>query len=110
MASFIATETLLADDKTELMRVFKALDINHDGMLTNSEIIQGSFLLSQSAVLAAIGFRRIQSSSHLSDAEIVKLCEDIDSDSSGSVDYTGNKNSNSNTIYSSRLYRCTYEL
>lgn len=62
------------DERSELMRIFKALDKNGDGKLTREELVDG--------YSRSVG---------ITDNEIDELMKKMDNDNSGSINYTGRR-------------------
>lgn len=71
--TFIATQLISKEDKRELEKVFIHFDKNKDGRLSKEEIIQG--------------YEEYYGTQPKLD-EIDKLFESVDSDGSGTIDYT----------------------
>lgn len=63
-----------SDEKSKLLQIFKALDLNGDGQLTKEELIQGlkKFLNCNEAV-----------------EEVDQIIKMVDNNNSGAIDYTG---------------------
>ena len=60
-------------DKVNLLETFKALDLNGDGMVSRSELIQGYGQMSDV---------------NMSEKELNQLFDNIDKDNSGKIDYS----------------------
>ena len=72
MVSYFATK----EEKDKLLETFKALDLDHDGQLTREELKQG--------YVKIMGM-----SDALAEEEADRLMRTLDTNNSGSIDYSG---------------------
>lgn len=72
----MATQIAVDKDKEELMRVFKALDKDGNGILTRSELIQG--------------YMQLESGLDLAEAteKVDEVLRNVDSNNSGEIDFS----------------------
>jgi len=62
------------EEKNQLLKTFQALDLNGDGQLSKEELI--------------IGYKKIMESEN-AEEEVEAIMKVVDSNGSGSIDYTG---------------------
>jgi Ca2+-binding EF-hand superfamily protein len=71
--SFIASQLLSAEEKAKIDEVFRAIDINNDGVLTKDEV--------------KVGYKKVFETD-LSDEEIDKIFKNVDADGTGTLEYS----------------------
>jgi calcium-dependent protein kinase len=74
MLTFIATQIAVEKDKKDLMETFKSLDVDGNGVLTRAELKEG--------LLKIHGIAK-------NEKEIDDLIKMVDSNNSGSIDFSG---------------------
>lgn len=62
-------------EKQELEKTFKAIDKNGDGHLSRQELVAG--------------YTKLTGHKEIAEKEVEKLLKNVDTDKSGSIDYTG---------------------
>ncbi|EGR29296.1 protein kinase domain protein [Ichthyophthirius multifiliis] len=72
--TFIASQMVSQNDKEELQKSFRSLDINGDGILSKDELVQGYFQVCGDKEKAI--------------AQVEKILAEVDTNNSGKVDFT----------------------
>ena len=82
--TFLVQYMATKEDKQRLNKVFKQIDINHDGLLTLDELQEG---INSSFHLILKGYNKVFGLS-LEMSEIERIFKSIDTDNSGTIEYS----------------------